>query len=207
MIANGRVEAIEGAEGTDRMLKRVAEVRRASGVHELGGVLVKRPKPGQDLRVDLPAIGPNTIENIAAAGLAGVAVMAGHVLAAERERMIALAETRGVFVAGIPQATEHDALSADRIPAALGWLGSIAIDARALADIRRGAGILAACSTFQTGTAIVIDRGRVLAVGTSESPVEVVERAAAFRKGDRRRGVIVVAPSQNLDEALLTHGR
>lgn len=203
VIANGRVEAIEGAEGTDRMLKRVAEARRAAGNSKQGGVLVKRPKPGQDLRVDLPAIGPNTIENIAAAGLAGVAVMAGHVLAAERERMIALAGTRGVFVAGISQAPEHAASSDEPDTRALGWLGSVAIDARAMPDIRRGAGILAACSKFETGTAALIDRGRVIAVGTSESPVEVVERVAAFRKGDRRRDVIVVAPSQKLDEALL----
>lgn len=203
VIANGRVEAIEGAEGTDRMLKRVAEARRAAGASEQGGVLVKRPKPGQDLRVDLPAIGPNTIENIAAAGLAGVAVMAGHVLAAERERMIALAEPRGVFVAGISQAAEHAASSDKPDTRAQGWLGSVGIDARAMPDIRRGAGILAACGKFETGTAAIIDRGRVIAVETSESPVEVIERVASFRKRDRRRGVIVVAPSQKLDEALL----
>lgn len=203
VIANGQVEAIEGAEGTDRMLKRVAEARRAAGASEQGGVLVKRPKPGQDLRVDLPAIGPNTIENIAAAGLSGVAVMAGHVLAAERERMITLAGTRGVFVAGISQAPEHAASSNEPDTKPLGWLGSVAIDARAMPDIRRGAGILAACSKFDTGTAALIDRGRVIAVGTSESPIEVIERVASFRRGDRRRGVIVVAPSQKLDEALL----
>jgi DUF1009 family protein len=203
VITNGRVEAIEGAEGTDRMLTRVAEARRATDAHERGGVLVKRPKPGQDLRVDLPAIGPNTIDNIAAAGLAGVAVMAGHVLAAERERMIALAEARGVFVAGIPQASDPDAPSGEVVFGALGWLGSVAIDARAMADIRRAAGILAACSRFETGTAAIIDRGRVIAVGTSESPVEAIARAAAVRKGDRRRGVIVIAPSQKLDDALL----
>ena len=203
VIANGHVEAIEGAEGTDRMLKRVAEARRATDAHEHGGVLVKRPKPGQDLRVDLPAIGPNTIDNIAAAGLAGVAVMAGHVLAAEREQMIALAEARGVFVAGIPQASDDSAQSKDAEVGTLGWLGSVAIDARALADIRRAAGILAACSRFETGTAIVIDRGRVIAVGTSESPIDVIKRAATFRKGDRRRGVVMIASSQKLDEALL----
>jgi len=203
VIANGRVEAIEGAEGTDRMLKRVAEARHARGASDRGGVLVKRPKPGQDLRVDLPAIGPNTIENLAAAGLAGVAVMAGHVLAAERDRMIALAEARSVFVAGLPQAWDESAQSKDAEVGTLGWLGSVAIDARAMTDIRRAAGILAACSKFDTGTAIVIDRGRVIAVGASETPCEVIERAAAFRKGDRRRGVIIVAPSQKLDEALL----
>lgn len=203
VIANGRVEAIEGAEGTDRMLKRVAEVRAAARVSVRGGVLVKRPKPGQDLRVDLPAIGPNTIENIAAAGLAGIAVMAEHVLAAERERMIAMATAREVFVAGIAQAPMHAVASGDADADTLGWLGSVAIDARAIADIRRGAGILAECAKFDTGSAVVIDRGRVIAVGTMEPPEAVVVRAAGLRRGERRRGVVIIAPSQKLDEALL----
>jgi DUF1009 family protein len=95
VVTNGKIEAIEGAEGTDRMLKRVAAARSDSGQGR-GGVLVKRPKPGQDLRVDLPAIGPPTIENVSAASLSGVAVMAGHVLAAERARAIALADERNV---------------------------------------------------------------------------------------------------------------
>lgn len=117
--------------------------------------------------------------------------------------MIALAGTRGVFVAGISQAPEHSASSDESDTKPLGWLGSVAIDARAMPDIHRGTGILAACSKFATGTAAIIDRGRVIAVGTSESPIAVIERVASFRKSDRRRGVIVVAPSQKLDEALL----
>jgi DUF1009 family protein len=70
-------------------------------------------------------------------------------------------------------------------------------------DIRCGAGILSAASAFDTGTAVVIDRGRVIAVGTGESPSEVVERAGGFRRGDRRSGAVVIAPSERLDEALL----
>jgi DUF1009 family protein len=203
VVANGRIEVIEGAEGTDRMLKRLAEARREAGTLGLGGVLVKRPKPGQDLRVDLPAIGPNTIENIAAAGLSGVAVMAGHVLAAERERMTEMANARGVFVAGISQAPHDGSRAEDARSEPVGWLGSVPADARGVGDIRRGIGILSAASEFDTGTAVVIDRGRVIAVGTGEAPSEVVERAGGFRRGDRRRGVVVIAPSERLDEALL----
>jgi DUF1009 family protein len=203
VIANGHVEAIEGAEGTDRMLKRVAEVRRAAGAPGRGGVLVKRPKPGQDLRVDLPAIGPNTIENVAAAGLSGIAVMAEHVLAAERDRMMAIAEARGVFVAGMSQGPERNAPSGEAVGGAFGWLGSVPVDARGMADIRRGAGILVACAEFNTGTAVVLDRGRVMAVGTTERPVEVADRAAGLRKGDGRRGVVITGPSDVIDEALL----
>lgn len=203
VVANGRIEVIEGAEGTDRMLKRLAEARRGAGTSGLGGVLVKRPKPGQDLRVDLPAIGPGTIENIAAAGLSGVAVMAGHVLAAERERMTWMAEARGVFVAGILQAPHESLRSENALSEPVGWLGSVPADARCVDDIRRGAGILSAASAFDTGTAVVIDRGRVIAVGTGEAPSEVVARAGGFRRGDRRRGAVIIGPSERLDEALL----
>jgi DUF1009 family protein len=66
-----------------------------------GGVLVKAPKPGQDFRVDLPAIGRRTIRLAASAGLAGVAVEAGGVLYVEREAMIVEAERLGLFVTGV----------------------------------------------------------------------------------------------------------
>jgi DUF1009 family protein len=57
------------------MLRFVAETAPGSG-----GVLVKRPKPGQDLRFDMPAIGPDTITAAARAGLAGIEIAAGGVL-------------------------------------------------------------------------------------------------------------------------------
>ena len=72
VVSGGVIEAIEGAEGTDRMIARVAQRRRdATGdpVIHSRGVLVKRPKPGQDLRVDLPAIGPDTVQQAADARL------------------------------------------------------------------------------------------------------------------------------------------
>ena len=68
------------------------------------GVLVKRAKPGQDRRVDLPTIGPRTVELAAAANLAGIGVHAGHVLLVERERLVALADAAGLFVTGVPDA-------------------------------------------------------------------------------------------------------
>ena len=78
VVAEGRVLAIEGAEGTDAMLRRVAGLRRPRRCRRVRrGVLAKGPKPGQELRVDMPAIGPRTVEQAAAAGLAGVAVEAG----------------------------------------------------------------------------------------------------------------------------------
>jgi DUF1009 family protein len=102
VVAAGRVLAIEAAEGTDAMLARVAEMRASGRVRFAGpaGVLVKAPKRGQDLRLDLPAIGPKTIEGAANAQLRGAAVAAGKVLILERERCAREADAVGLFLAG-----------------------------------------------------------------------------------------------------------
>jgi DUF1009 family protein len=99
VVARNHIIAVEGAEGTDRMLERVAELR-GRGVGATGGVLVKAPKPGQDWRFDLPSIGPLTIESAVRAGLTGVAVIAGASIVAEPQRMIALADTHNIFLVG-----------------------------------------------------------------------------------------------------------
>jgi UDP-2,3-diacylglucosamine hydrolase len=102
VVANNHVLAVEASEGTDGMLARVAELRRAGRIRmQKGGVLVKAPKPGQDRRFDLPSIGPRTIENAAAAGLAGVAVIAGGTIVAEPQALIDAADKAGLFVLGI----------------------------------------------------------------------------------------------------------
>jgi UDP-2,3-diacylglucosamine hydrolase len=105
IVANGRVLAIEAAEGTDRMLKRVAELRREGRIHlpPGTGVLVKAPKPQQDQRIDLPAIGPSTVAELTRAGLGGLAVIAGSTLIAEPEEVVRVADAAGVFVVGAAQ--------------------------------------------------------------------------------------------------------
>jgi DUF1009 family protein len=97
------VLAVEGPEGTDQALARVAELRRNGRIQTpVGtGVLIKAPKAGQDHRIDLPSIGPNTIEGVAAAGLAGVAVVAGSTIVAEAERIATVADRARIFVAGV----------------------------------------------------------------------------------------------------------
>ncbi|MGE7369283.1 LpxI family protein [Neorhizobium sp. NPDC001467] len=98
----GRIVALEGVEGTDAMLQRVAALRAAGRVSaRRKGVLVKLCKPQQDIRADLPTIGPSTVRNAIAAGLAGIAVEAGRALVLDREEMIALANAEGIFVCGI----------------------------------------------------------------------------------------------------------
>jgi UDP-2,3-diacylglucosamine hydrolase len=105
VAANEHVLAVEAAEGTDHMLARVAQLRAEGRVTTPAGVgvLVKAPKPGQDRRFDLPAIGPRTIENVARAGLAGLAVAAGSTIIAEPAQTIAAADRTQIFLAGVRQ--------------------------------------------------------------------------------------------------------
>jgi DUF1009 family protein len=105
IVAAGRVVAVEAAEGTDLMLERVASLRTSGRLRMRGrsGVLVKVPKPGQDLRIDMPAIGERTIEGAETAGLAGIAVEAGGVLIADRPALVSAAERAGLFVLGLPK--------------------------------------------------------------------------------------------------------
>lgn len=102
VVVNGRVVAIEAAEGTDAMLARVAELKatrrlRMQGLH---GVFVKAAKRGQDLRLDMPTVGPKTIEAAQRAELRGVALAAGQVLIADRDAFLRAADAAGLFVAG-----------------------------------------------------------------------------------------------------------
>jgi UDP-2,3-diacylglucosamine hydrolase len=103
IVADNNVLAVEAAEGTDNMLIRLAELRRQQRVTTpLGvGVLVKAPKPGQDRRFDLPAIGASTVDNVARAGLAGLAVAAGSTIIAEIAEVTAAADRAKIFLAGV----------------------------------------------------------------------------------------------------------
>lgn len=104
VVSGRRVVAIEGPEGTDRMLARVAALSRALPWRPVrrSGVLVKAAKAGQENRVDLPAIGPQTMGNAARAGLAGVAVASGSTLILDRRETEAAAERFGLFLVGLP---------------------------------------------------------------------------------------------------------
>jgi len=106
VVCRGLVLAVEAQEGTDAMLRRVAELPEAiRGTPERpSGVLAKAPKPIQETRVDLPTIGVHTLQRVARAGLAGIAGEAGKVLVLEREAVVALADELGLFVVGVPGA-------------------------------------------------------------------------------------------------------
>ena len=108
VAVGGRVVALEGVEGTDAMLQRVAELRLAKRIHSTGGVLVKCAKPQQEVRADLPAIGISTIENAAKAGLKGIAIESGRTLILGYEETIKAANEAGLFVETFVQETRTD---------------------------------------------------------------------------------------------------
>ena len=98
----GRVIALEGVEGTDGMLERVKDLRshgRLAG--KTRGVLVKYAKPSQELRIDLPTIGPTTVIGAHAAGLAGIGVEAERSFVLDLPGVIAEADRLGLFVVGL----------------------------------------------------------------------------------------------------------
>jgi DUF1009 family protein len=103
VVADNQVLAVEAVEGTDHVLARIAELRGEGRIRNpVGtGVLVKAPKPGQERRLDLPTIGPQTVAGAARAGLAGIAVAAGAAVIAEAEKVAAAADAAGIFVIGL----------------------------------------------------------------------------------------------------------
>ena len=208
VVSGGVIEAIEGAEGTDRMIGRVLDRRRAAGADPVGmrsGVLIKRPKPGQDVRVDLPAIGPDTVQLSAAAGLAGIAAMSGYVLTGNRPEVIRAADHTGLFVAGI-----HDELSLPQsVPpprrgSAIVVLGSFSPLRSQAIDIDRGIRAMSVLAGFATGSALVVRKKRVIAVGAAEPAVDVVARVISpAGKKPRRWGVAILGPRETLDATLV----
>ncbi len=97
IVQQGLVLAVEGIEGTDALIQRSKALKRKGG----RGVLVKTAKPQQDRRADLPTIGPNTVQAVAEAGLAGIAVQADSVLFSEADKAVKLANQLGIFITGV----------------------------------------------------------------------------------------------------------
>lgn len=102
VVAQGICLGLESIQGTDALLDFVARTAGPFRPDPSGarGLLYKAPKPGQDWRMDLPAIGPDTMRAAAAAGLAGVVVEAGGVLVLGRAETVAAADAAGLFLWG-----------------------------------------------------------------------------------------------------------
>jgi len=103
VVIDGHVVGVEDIEGTDGLLTRVARLRAEGRIRArtARGVLVKAPKSGQDLRFDLPTIGPRTVEGAAAGKLAGIATLAGNTIVVEPQAVIEAADAAGLFVTGL----------------------------------------------------------------------------------------------------------
>lgn len=104
VAVGGRVVAVEGIEGTDELLARIADLKARGRLKSPArtGVMVKAAKPQQDLRVDMPTIGPRTVQAAAAAGLAGIAVEAGRVMIVDRTATVAAADAAKLFLIAGP---------------------------------------------------------------------------------------------------------
>lgn len=97
VAAKGQILGIETLQGTDALLRFVGDTLPASG-----GILVKRAKPGQDLRVDMPAIGPDTVALCAQAGLKGIELQAGHVLLLDADAVRAACRMHDINLWAVP---------------------------------------------------------------------------------------------------------
>jgi len=220
VVSGGTIEAIEGAEGTDRMIER-ATLRRAGQTQDqvqnteraepsIRGVMVKRSKPGQDLRVDMPAIGPETVARAAAAGLRGIAVEAGSVIVAKRAETIARADRAKIFVSGVPDTAAAEAaprFKPSRARDLFKRLGAEKPEPHHIGDAEKGVAVIRALLPLAAGRSAVVVRNHVIAVEAGEGTLAVIERASKLRQWAsltrRRRGVAVLASPHDLSPAVI----
>ena len=176
-----RVLTIETSRGTDAMLESLAADAGATGA-----VLVKLAKPGQELRVDLPAIGARTVEAARAAGLAGIAVGAGRTIVLEREAMLAAADAEGLFVAGITTMPP-------RVAAPPPDMRQLAVMARRAptpnerGDIGIGRQLLPLLVAEGLGRAAIISRHHVLGVAGAQPVASLIASLGRDASWGRRR--------------------
>lgn len=94
VVKEGVVLAVEAVEGTDQTISRAGQL---GGV---GGVVIKGSKPSQDLRFDLPTVGPETVKTMSSVGATLLAVEAGCTVIVDRDEMVSTADKRGITVLG-----------------------------------------------------------------------------------------------------------
>ena len=202
VVREDGIIAIEGVRGTDAMLRDLGRNGSGAGLAD-GAVLVKLAKPGQEMRIDLPTIGPETVKMARSAGLAGIAVGARGAIVLERSRVMDEADAAGIFVTGIDALPAlQDAAQADgrKDAEALTQLHVAARRAPTPGDRRDmviGRRLMAALRAHSAGRAAVISREHVLAV-SGRLPIGALvgaqERSASWgrRAWRRRLGVLVI---------------
>ncbi len=191
-VEGGRILAIEGVEGTDRMLARISTLPGRAGP---GGVVVKGPKSGQDMRVDMPTVGAQTVVALSQARIGALVIVAGKTLLLERAEMLRRAEEfaikihcieRGPTLLDIDAAKQRRrrALAQARAGNMLGRLAPNTADSR---DARTAAEVTQRLARFATGRAAAVVRDHVLGVAAAEGPVAMAQRVAALRQWGRKR--------------------
>lgn len=95
-VVDKQVIAVEAAEGTAKMLERVVKMRAKKT--RASGVFAKMTKPGQDLRIDIPAIGVDTVRAVANAHLRGIVVNTKTCFIVDRENVIREANKAKIFI-------------------------------------------------------------------------------------------------------------
>ncbi len=100
VVASRLCIALETVSGTAAMLETAARTIGAVNPRPdvVCGVMYKAPKPDQEIRLDMPAIGPETVRQAAAAGLSGIAIEAGSVLVLDSLETVQAADRAELFI-------------------------------------------------------------------------------------------------------------
>ncbi|MBT4204113.1 UDP-2,3-diacylglucosamine diphosphatase LpxI [Hyphomicrobiales bacterium] len=101
VVEDRRVLAIEAAEGTDMMLERVVAIKNRKK-KSINGVFIKCLQEVQDNRIDMPTIGPVTIQKVYEAGLNGIAISAGGVIVYDYIEVCRLLNEYNIFLVARP---------------------------------------------------------------------------------------------------------
>jgi DUF1009 family protein len=156
-----RLVVMESVRGTDAMLRLLAaEGARSDEVR----VLVKLPKPGQELRIDLPTIGPETVRNAHASGISGIAIASGQSLVIARDEMINDADHAGLFLLGLPPMRTDGSAAADVRPITIRHRDGRRPREPELKDVAIGRAVLAAARRHASRQGVVVAGEHVQAI-------------------------------------------
>ncbi|HRK18258.1 MAG TPA: UDP-2,3-diacylglucosamine diphosphatase LpxI, partial [Hyphomicrobiaceae bacterium] len=185
VVTEANVLAFEGVEGTDRMLARLG-TPDVSEQPVTSRVLVKAPKRGQELRIDMPTIGPQTIVRAAEAGLTAIVVEAGRTVVVDLDQVREIARERGIAVFGARRdgadaaaVLSEPVVASARRGVQAGRVTPLDYDR---ADAMKAIACCERLSAFGAGKAACVVRQHVLAVEAGEGIVAMASRLAALRQ-------------------------
>ena len=98
VVSNNRIIAVEDENGTDSMLLRAGKILKKCGKSKQQGILLKYPKPNQDLRIDLPTVGIKTLKSCAKIRLKGIALKSRFNIFIEKKKLIDYANKHKMFI-------------------------------------------------------------------------------------------------------------